>query len=177
MSASSLILRADGKWQTDNWRRVAADEVGKLAPAQLQSSLIAPLQALPVLAQGQQPLGVLLAPEAEPEAVKPWLPRLSLIAIEFPVFRDGRGYSLAALLRQRLGFRGELRAVGDVLVDQLFYLKRVGFDAFALRADQEPDTAVAALSTFSEVYQSAADQPLPLFRRRALAAATGGVLG
>jgi uncharacterized protein (DUF934 family) len=61
----------------------------------------------------------------------------SIIAINFPIFRDGRGYSTAALLRQRFGWDGELRAIGDILIDQLIYLSRVGFDSFALRDDQD----------------------------------------
>jgi uncharacterized protein (DUF934 family) len=61
----------------------------------------------------------------------------SIIAINFPIFKDGRGYSTAALLRQRFGWDGELRAIGDILIDQLIYLSRVGFDSFALRDDQD----------------------------------------
>ena len=97
-------------------------------------------------------------------------PRLELIAVNFARFSDGRGYSLARLLRGRYGYRGELRAVGDVLLDQLFYLMRVGFDAYALRDDQDPLAAGAALRTFSASYQAGADQPLPLFRQRRAAA-------
>ena len=74
--------------------------------------------------------------------------------------------SIAALLRSRYGFKGELRAIGDVLRDQLFYLQRVGFSAFALRADKDIHDALNALSDFSETYQGAIDQALPLFRRR-----------
>ena len=111
-------------------------------------------------------LGVLLEPADDPHALAADLASLSLIAIRFPQFTDGRGYSSAYLLRQRLGWRGELRAVGDVLIDQLHYLARVGFDAFALRADQDPSRALAAFADFSEAYQASVDQPLPLFRRR-----------
>ncbi len=70
------------------------------------------------------------------------------------------------LLRDRYGFKGELRAVGDVLQDQLFYLNRSGFNAFAIRADKSIDAALKSLSDFSESYQGAWDQPLPLFKRR-----------
>lgn len=95
------------------------------------------------------------------------LDHFPVIAVHFPKFADGRGYSLAALLRQRYGYRGELRAVGDVLHDQLFFLQRVGFDAFALHPEKDAAYALAAgFSTFSERYQGASDQPLPLFRRR-----------
>ncbi len=83
------------------------------------------------------------------------------IGINFPVFSDGRGYSLARLIREA-GYEGELRAVGDVLVDQLFYMKRCGFDAFLLRADQSTEDAIQALETFSEPYQMAADEQAPI---------------
>ncbi|MDK2778933.1 MAG: DUF934 domain-containing protein [Pseudomonadota bacterium] len=89
-----------------------------------------------------------------------------LIAVNFPKFADGRGYSAARLLRERHGYQGELRAVGDVLIDQLFYMKRCGFDAFALREDQDSSDALQALSTFSVTYQADVGEPRPLFRRR-----------
>lgn len=89
-----------------------------------------------------------------------------LIAIDFPVFTDGRGYSTARLLRERYGYQGEIRAVGDVLIDQLFYLSRCGFDAFSLREDQIVEDALRALKTFSRSYQPGVDSSEPLFRRR-----------
>jgi uncharacterized protein (DUF934 family) len=88
-----------------------------------------------------------------------------LIAVRFPAFTDGRGYSVARLLRERHGFRGELRAIGDVVRDSLFDLARCGFDAFTLRDDQDAAAALAAFGEFSEVYQAAADRE-PLFARR-----------
>lgn len=110
--------------------------------------------------------GVQLEPADEPEVLVEDLPRLPLVAVNFPAFTDGRGYSTARLLRQRFGFRGELRAVGDVLRDQVFSLARCGFDVLALRADQDVEAAIAALADFSEAYQAAADRG-PLFERRA----------
>lgn len=88
------------------------------------------------------------------------------ISINFPKFSDGRGYSAARLLRERYGYTGELRAVGDVLIDQLFFMKRCGFDTFALRDDQEVDVALAAFGTFSVCYQNDVADQRPLFRRR-----------
>lgn len=90
---------------------------------------------------------------------------LPLIAVDFPKFADGRGYSIAYHLRNRLGYRGELRAIGDVLRDQLFYMHRVGFDAFAVRQDKDIQAAVRSLGDFSVGYQASADEALPLFRR------------
>lgn len=110
--------------------------------------------------------GVVLQATDDPAALSSDVARIPTIAIQFARFNDGRGYSIARLLRERHGFHGELRAIGDVLRDQLFYMKRVGFDAFELRADQDVDAALAAFADFSETYQAAVDQPLPLFRRR-----------
>jgi uncharacterized protein (DUF934 family) len=89
-----------------------------------------------------------------------------LIAIDFPKFTDGRGYSLARLLRERYGFDGEIRAVGDVLVDQAFFLTRCGFNALSLRQDQWLEDALRALNAFSRAYQPAVDVDEPLFRLR-----------
>lgn len=88
------------------------------------------------------------------------------ISINFPKFADGRGYSAARLLRERHGYKGELRATGDVLIDQLYFMKRCGFDTFALRDDQIIEDAIAAFSTFSVNYQNDANNQQPLFRRR-----------
>lgn len=92
---------------------------------------------------------------------------LPLIAIHFPRFVDGRGFSLATLLRTRYGFKNELRAIGDVLRDQLYFMHRCGFDAYAIRADRSAEDALASLRDFSEPYQGAVDNPLPVWRRHA----------
>ena len=112
--------------------------------------------------------GVWLDADEGPEAIAGDLEHLAVIGVNFPKFTDGRGYSTARLLRQRYGFQGEIRAVGDVLQDQLYFMKRCGFDAYALREDKDISAALASLDDFSESYQAAADQPLPLFRRRAV---------
>lgn len=90
----------------------------------------------------------------------------ALVNVEFPKFADGRGYSAARLLRERYGFTGQLRAVGDVLFDQLFYMMRCGFNAMAMRADQDLDLAVKGFETFSTPYQGDVNDTRPLFRRR-----------
>ena len=116
------------------------------------------------------PLGVRLAPADDPLLLADVTGRLSLVAVEFTSFVDGRGYSTARLVRERLGYGGELRAVGDVLRDQLFFYARCGFDTFALRDDQDVAACLAAFADFSESYQGAADRG-PLFARRFPAAA------
>jgi uncharacterized protein (DUF934 family) len=110
-------------------------------------------------------LGVRVDPEDEPSAVAEWLPKLALVAIHFPKFGDGRGYSKARLLRERYGFKGELRAVGEVLADQLQYMSRCGIDAFELAAGKDVAAALHALHDFSVTYQAASDDPRPLYRR------------
>ncbi|CAD5110370.1 DUF934 domain-containing protein [Zestomonas carbonaria] len=112
-------------------------------------------------------LGVWLDADEEIEEIADELEHFQVIALNFPAFTDGRHYSTAALLRQRYGYKGEVRAIGDVLRDQLFAMRRCGFDAYALREDKDPYDALKAFEDFSEVYQAAVDQPLPLFRRRA----------
>jgi len=92
--------------------------------------------------------------------------QFGVIAVHFADFTDGRGYSLARNLRERHGFRGELRAVGDVRRDQLYYLAACGFDAFVLRDGEDAHAALAALEDFSDAYQSSVARPNPLFRRR-----------
>jgi uncharacterized protein (DUF934 family) len=90
----------------------------------------------------------------------------ALINVEFPKFADGRGYSAAHLLRKRYGFTGQLRAIGDVLYDQLFFMMRCGFNAMAMREDQDLNLAVKGFETFSSPYQGDVNDTRPLFRRR-----------
>jgi uncharacterized protein (DUF934 family) len=118
------------------------------------------------LLQRGTPLGVWLGPTDEPGDIADDLNHFAVVGIHFPVFRDGRGYSSAALLRARYGYRGELRAIGDVLRDQMQYLSRVGFDAFSVPDGRCAETALGGLDDFSIAYQGAVTDPQPLFRRR-----------
>jgi uncharacterized protein (DUF934 family) len=111
-------------------------------------------------------LGVWLDSHEEPAAIASDLAHFALVAVNFPTHTDGRAYSIARLLRERYGYAGELRAIGDVLRDQIFYMHRCGFNSFAVRADKSIETALTAFSDFSEAYQTAVDRPVPLFRRR-----------
>ena len=111
-------------------------------------------------------LGVWLVSDEEAVELGDDAANFQVIALNFPAFTDGRSYSNARLLRDRYGYKGELRAIGDVLRDQLFYLHRCGFDAFAIRADKDPYEALQGLKDFSVTYQSSTDEPMPLFRRR-----------
>jgi len=101
-----------------------------------------------------------------PAALGEDLHAFALIALNFPVFSDGRAFSSARELRSNFMFKGELRAIGDVLRDQLFYMARCGFDAFVLREDQNTESSLAAFDDFHDGYQVSVDKPEPLFRRR-----------
>lgn len=111
-------------------------------------------------------LGVWLQSHEQIEEIVDDLKHFQVIALDFPAFTDGRHFSSARLLRERYGYQGEIRAIGDVLRDQLFFMQRCGFDAFAVRPDRDPYDALKGLSDFSVTYQTGVDQPLPLFRRR-----------
>jgi uncharacterized protein (DUF934 family) len=140
-----------------------------LADLPENGSVIVPLQLwtqhrVTLSARGN--VGVLLAPADDPAALVEDIATLPLVAVDFPQFTDGRGYSTARLLREKYAFKGELRAVGDVLRDQLYYLAASGFNAFALRAERDLDDAIKAFNDFSDNYQATVPQPLPHFRRR-----------
>ena len=115
--------------------------------------------------QGRKELGVWLASFERAEDIPDDIHRFPVIGVDFHKYTDGRGYTLAYRLRKQMEFRGELRAMGDVLRDQLFYLKRVGFDSFAVREDKDAAAAMAGFADFSLSYQASADTDAPLFRR------------
>ena len=95
----------------------------------------------------------------------PYLDRLALVEVDFPRFRDGRGYSSARILREA-GYKGELRAAGDVLVDQILFMRRCGFDSFAPDKPLDETAVERALSRFEFVYQKAADDAVPVWKLR-----------
>jgi uncharacterized protein (DUF934 family) len=107
-----------------------------------------------------------LEPTDDPAAVAERLARAARVEVHFPKFGDGRGFSIGRLLRERYGYRGELRAVGHITRDHLSFLESCGFDAFELRPGEDPYAALAAFDDFSEAYQASVKRPLPLFRRR-----------
>ena len=111
-------------------------------------------------------VGVRLQSSDEPEDIAQEAAALPLVAVEFPKFADGRGYTTGRLLRERFGFTGELRAVGDVLRDQLRYMERCGYDAFELKDGKDLREALGGFGEFSVEYQGDATEPRPLYRRR-----------
>ena len=158
-----------GRVERDTWRFIGLDRGEDLStlPA---GAIVVPLATWKArrdeLLARTQPVGVWLAPAEEASELAADATALPLIAVHFPKFTDGRGYSTAVLLRTRYGYRGELRAFGDVGRDQLFYLKRSGFDAFSLAPHRDPEAALASLGDFSVRYQGSVDDPVPLFRKR-----------
>lgn len=147
----------------DEWQALADD--AELTAGPIIVSLARWQREQDALRQRTDPVGVRLPNTANVADVAAELTAWALVALEFPKFSDGRAYSQARLLRERYGYRGELRAVGDVLRDQLFFMARSGFDAFELRADRSLEEALLAFNDFSDSYQPAADQSLPLYRR------------
>ena len=111
-------------------------------------------------------IAVWLDSDENPEQITGELDSLPLISLNFPVFSDGRSYTNARELRQKYAFKGEVRAIGDVLRDQLYYMAQCGFDTFEIRHDQETELCLDAFKDFETGYQSTITQPTPLFRRR-----------
>ncbi len=140
--ATGKILLPLSVWQANVERlagRMAAGEVG-------------------ILIATHEPLEMLAATFAD-------INELPLIAVFVERFPDGRIFTIGNLLRTRYGFKNELRAVGDVLRDQLFFLKRSGFNSYLIRADRSAEDALASLQDFTQPYQGAVDDKLPVWRR------------
>ncbi len=161
----------------DGWQiRVLAEDEQPDTAAVANGQWIVPLpvwQAQPALQQ-RADIAVWLGGDDEPADIAPQLATLPLVAVHFPKFADGRGYSIATLLRSRYGYEGELRAIGDVLRDQFDYLTRCGFDALqpaeGKYTDAQLNDALRNLSDFAEPYQTSVKHASPLFRRQRRAA-------
>ncbi len=152
----------------DLWHRVSGEDGPKPDPDPQRDRLLTIEQWHAV--RGHWPVGLntglALPNTADVVLLAADLPKLALIVLDFPKWTDGRAYSQARLLRSRLGYRGELRASGEVLVDMLPLLQRTGFDAARLRADQGEAAARRALGIFAGHYQADTLAPLPLFARQ-----------
>jgi uncharacterized protein (DUF934 family) len=168
-----MALIRNRKLAQDLWKLLPSQPEGALPAVPAEGRLIVPLAVWNAvrdeLLGRADSIGILLRPEDDPAAIAADLQHVDLIAVHFPSFTDGRGYSIARLLRERYGWRGELRATGDIQRDQLLFLERCGFDALELREGEDIEAALTAFDDFSEAYQAAVHPPLPLFRRREVA--------
>lgn len=148
----------------DSWSIVRDENTGN-------GNQILPLEAFLKAAEDNnldlERTGVWLASDVAVEAIADYVPSLKLIAVDFPAFADGRGFSIGRMLREQYDFAGELRAVGHFMEDQVFYLSRCGFNAFKMEDDCNLESMLNRLNDFTNSYQAAADEPQPLFRRRA----------
>ncbi len=151
-----MALIKDGKLVTDTY--VDASGLTTLPPTGAVLVTYDQWQAerAALLARGA-PLGIRLHSDQAPELIAADLPHFALVALEFPKFRDGRAYSYARLLRERYGFTGELRAIGDVLLEQLFFMLRTGFNAFEVQGDDPLGQYRTALGDLSVWYQPTGD--------------------
>lgn len=161
-----MALVVDRKIVADPFLRVADDDPLPDHGAVLVSLATWRANEAPLL-RHDAPVGIVLASDEHPAAIAAAVESLQLIALEFPSFRDGRAYSYARLLRERYGFGGELRAVGDVLLEQLHYMERVGFNAFEIDSDDPLADLAAADLDFSVWYQPAGDRRPVASRLRA----------
>ena len=153
----------DGTVIDDQWQLLAADandipEGAIIIPLSLWNSQKERLR-------GRKQLGIWLNSDESPQLIADSLDQFELVAINFPAFADGRGFSYGRELREQHGFKGEVRAIGDFIRDQLFFLKRCGFNAFTLQG-VDLEAALASFDDFSESYQASIDQADPLFKRR-----------
>jgi uncharacterized protein (DUF934 family) len=164
-------LVKDGAIVDNEWTLVEKPEADAATVAVPTGKVIVPLSVW--LAQrdnlkSRTDIGVWLDSDETAEQLGADARQLPLVAVNFPTFMDGRGFSTARLLRERFGFTGELRAVGNFMRDQLCYLRRCGVNAFAFaNPEVNLEAALKSLDDFTEYYQASVDQPLPLFRRRA----------
>lgn len=155
----------DGAIINNDWQLVSKEQAEQGLP---NGKAIIPLAAYlaNIESLNKTETGVWLDGDDDSYQLKGLTDQLPVIALSFPVFSDGRSYSHAAIIREQLGFTGELRAIGDVLLDQLFYMKRVGFNAFDIREDLDIEKALNYFNTFTTPYQGAFDRKQHLFELR-----------
>jgi uncharacterized protein (DUF934 family) len=151
----------------DSWIRLEKEDLGEELP---EGDVIVPFDYWQThrskLLEREGRIGVCISGDDETEDLAKDISRFELVAIDFPAFRDGRGYSHARILRDHCGYGGDIRAVGDVLRDQLFFMQRCGISSFHLRKEKDIDDAIKGLSDFSVKYQTAADGALPVYKQR-----------
>jgi uncharacterized protein (DUF934 family) len=161
------VVTGNAQIVIDHWQRLADED--PLPVLDVLPVLVSTARAQRDRAQLDArpgPWGIWISPEAEPEPIAEQFGDRPLIAVAIAKFGDGRHFSLARLLRERGHFDGELRAVGNVLPDQLYFMRRCGYDSFELQPGKSLESGLRALAHFTVAYQGAADDPRPLYRRR-----------
>lgn len=156
---------------TDDWTLLRLTETDDITTIAVAAHTIVPLdvwQAQPAL-HNRTDIGVWLENTTEPETIAIDWNQFPVIALDYPKFTDGRSHSIAYVMRNRCGFKNQLRAIGEVLVDQLYYMSRVGFNAFSLRDDQKIESALNSLNNiFTTSYQGSTDNAKPFFIREGI---------
>ena len=165
-------LVKDGAIVENDWRFVPKPDGEASEQSVPEGKVILPLsvwQAHKDALRNRRDIGVWLDSDETADQLGEEAKPLPLIGVQFPAFADGRGFSTARLLRERYGYTGEIRALGYFLAEQACYLRRCGVNAFDFGPERERflEPTLEALEDFTEYYQASADQPLPLFRRRA----------
>lgn len=164
-------LIKNGRFTDNPWTLIDRDSDLQSCMSRETDHLIVPLplwrEHRQALLDSGRKIGVWLDSDETADELADELAQLPLVALNFPAFKDGRGFSSAVTLRRRYHYQGEVRAIGDILPDQLFYMKRCGFDSFELGDQVRDEDALKAFSDFSTSYASTVEEPLPLFRRRA----------
>jgi uncharacterized protein (DUF934 family) len=160
-----MLLVENGRIVEDRYVRIDGD-----APIPDRMPVIVPakrfLADAAELVRRDGSLGVLWPNDRRVAELEPWLGHIALIALVFPKFKDGRAYSQARLLRETYGFRGTLRATGDVLRDQFHFLVRAGFDSFEVKKDADARVFADVLARYSVYYQPGADGRQAALQRR-----------
>lgn len=163
-------LIKDGELTVDRWTLLREASGPEVLQVLLGKNLIVPLKFWKLHQAELNDYGgniaIWLDSSENVDDIGSQLQSLPLVALNFPVFSDGRSYSNARALREKFNYQGEVRAIGDVLRDQLFYMSRCGFNAFELRHDQDENLCLQAFADFKTSYQATVTEPLPLFRRR-----------
>jgi len=155
-----IRLRED---ESRNWTQISDD-----AELPEGGAVVVNLKRLAEVAEDPrfEAIGVRVAAGEDVRQIAPHLPRIRLVELEFPKFRDGRNYSSASILRQQMKYAGEIKAVGDVLADQLFFMARCGIDCLALHPSVREETARRSLDRYKFVYQQASDGRRPIWSLR-----------
>jgi len=162
-----MALLKDGIRCDDAYTDVSgAEETALPESGALIVSLTQWQQQREALLARKEPLGIVLNSDEKPDLIRNDLEHFSVVALNFPTFRDGRAYSYARLLRERLGWSGELRAVGDVLLEQLHYMHRVGFNSFTINSDNAVGAWETACADFTVWYQPTGDRRATALKQR-----------